>query len=336
MKLINFILAINILANIYTILSLTNIKLKKSLANYHTKYLLNLKFMQIQMLESKLLDINNLNTSNKSNTSFLNKSLFNRKSTFLSDKFLHKYSKQFNSFLETGDISLHQQVLAQKRLATYYGDINVGYGRDGDPSKTQSFKMLFDTGSCEFWIPSIECTTSRCLSHTRYTRSQSYNPYKNSKMAIQYLSGKVEGIMATESIGLGDLIVDNQVIGVAQEVQIPLLDEVIWDGILGLAYPNNNLKKQNIKPLFDNIISQELLRKRNEQNQFSYYLGHENGSITFGGADMKFKNDINEEFKWAPITEKNYWTISLLDIKKYKANRVSNYHIFNLIYFLLV
>jgi len=28
------------------------------------------------------------------------------------------------------------------------------------------------------------------------------------------------------------------VIGVAHEVDIPLLDEVIWDGILGLAYAN--------------------------------------------------------------------------------------------------
>jgi len=32
------------------------------------------------------------------------------------------------------------------------------------------------------------------------------------------------------------------VIGIAKEVDIPLLDEVIWDGILGLAYANQNLK----------------------------------------------------------------------------------------------
>ena len=29
----------------------------------------------------------------------------------------------------------------------------------------------------------------------------------------------------------------------ANQVDIPLLDEVIWDGILGLAYPNSNLKR---------------------------------------------------------------------------------------------
>ena len=97
---------------------------------------------------------------------------------------------------------------------------------------------------------------------------------------------------------------------------------MIWDGILGLAYPNKNLQKKHIKPLFDTIISQNLLKNRGEKNQFSYYLGAEKGSISFGGADMRFKKNINEEFKWAPITERNYWTISLLDIKKYDRNNV--------------
>lgn len=281
---------------------LTNIQLKKSLANYHTEYLLNLKFQQISLYGKADSEESKLNQK-------------------------EEYYKKFSSFLEEKDISLHQQVLAQKRLATYYGDINVGFGRNGDPNKTESFKMLFDTGSCEFWIPSDSCTTSRCLSHTRYTRSHSFNPYKNSKMAIQYLSGKVEGIMATETIALGDLVIPNQVIGVANQVQIPLLDEVIWDGILGLAYPNRNLRSQNIKPIFDNIISQELLKQRGEVNQFAYYLGKNNGSITFGGADMKFKKNIDEEFKWAPISEKNYWTITLLDIKKYKNTKVSYLYI---------
>jgi hypothetical protein len=183
--------------------------------------------------------------------------------------------------------------------------------------------MLFDTGSCEFWIPSIQCHTNRCLTHTRYTKSDSFKTYNNAKMAIQYLSGKVEGDMCLETIGLGDLIIPNQVIGIAREVEIPLLDEVIWDGILGLAYPNKNLRKKGISPLFDNIINQSLLTNRGEKNQFAYYLGWDKGAFTFGGADMRFKKNLDEEFKWAPISEKNYWTITLLDIKKYKAQQVS-------------
>jgi len=49
--------------------------------------------------------------------------------------------------------------------------------------------------------------------------------------------------MAKETIRLGDMDVPHQIIGIANEVEIPLLDEVTWDGILGLAYPNQNLKR---------------------------------------------------------------------------------------------
>lgn len=285
---------------ISVVFSLTSVPLKVSLANYHTEYLLNLKFQQISMYSNNI----------KSDADKYNESQL--------------YLRKFSSFMMEKDIPLHQQVLAQKRLATYYGIVNVGFGRDGVPNKTQSFKMLFDTGSCEFWIPSTVCVTSRCISHSRYTQSHTFNPYLNSKMAIQYLSGKVEGLMATETIGIGDLVVPNQVIGVATEVNIPLLDEVIWDGILGLAYPNKNLKKQGIKPLFDNIISQNILKNKGDSNQFAYYLGHDNGSISFGGAEMKYKLNLNEEFKWSPITERSYWTITLLDIKKYPKNNEKN------------
>lgn len=185
--------------------------------------------------------------------------------------------------------------------------------------------MLFDTGSCEFWIPSIQCHSKRCLTHSRYSKSDTFTPYNTSKMAIQYLSGKVEGEMCKENIGLGDLIIPHQVIGVAREVEIPLLDEVIWDGILGLAYPNRNLRNKGISPLFDNIINQNLLKNRGEKNQFAYYLGWDKGAFTFGGADMRFKKNMDEDFKWAPISERNYWTITLLDIKKYKTQQVNNF-----------
>ena len=128
-------------------------------------------------------------------------------------------------FLDTRSITLHQQVLSQKRLATYYGDIGIGnhtinnhqslsssyyqslstIGKANQTGQQQYFRMLFDTGSCEFWIPSIDCQTQRCLTHRRYQRSSSFKLYNNAEMSIQYLSGKVEGKMATEYIKIGDM-----------------------------------------------------------------------------------------------------------------------------------
>ena len=72
--------------------------------------------------------------------------------------------------------------------------------------------------------------------------------------------------MATETIVIGDMVIPNQVIGIASQVEIPLLDEVIWDGILGLSFPNDNLRKQNIKPVMDNLMFQNILTKKGEPN----------------------------------------------------------------------
>ena len=45
-------------------------------------------------------------------------------------------------------------------------------------------------------------------------------------------------------------------------------------------------------------------------------MGPDQGTLTFGGADMKYKKNINDEYKWAPVIEKNYWTINLINIRK--------------------
>lgn len=64
----------------------------------------------------------------------------------------------------------------------------------------------------------------------------------------------------------------------------------------------------------------------NELNQFAYYLGPDQGTITFGGADMKYKKNINDEFQWAPVVENNYWTINLINIRKITNNEQKNSH----------
>lgn len=55
---------------------------------------------------------------------------------------------------------------------------------------------------------------------------------------MKYFSGHVKGDYITENVNIGDIIIKNQIIGVAKEVNIPLLENVIWDGLLGLAYQN--------------------------------------------------------------------------------------------------
>eukprot|EP00938_MAST-03A_sp_MAST-3A-sp1_P000425 g425.t1 len=199
---------------------------------------------------------------------------------------------------------LTQQVLPEKRLATYYGEITFG-GQDG--TEKQTFPMLFDTGSCEFWVPSKGCKEktdpSRCNRHRLYdeTKSSTYESFGEKLMSIKYLSGAVEGPLAKDTVTVGDnMVVKDQVFGMARQIDVPLLDDVVWDGIIGLAYPNEELSGEGIKPLFDNIMDQGLLLN----NVFSYYLGIEGGAVVFGGIDERYMGDIPERQEGGLLVEK--------------------------------
>ena len=125
--------------------------------NFHFKHKYN--FLMLLLILSNIVEISTISTID------LKISSAEYKHEYLQSlKFMQKmlFNPILSSFLEDKEISLHQQVLAQKRLATYYGELEVGIDPSSPP---QIFKMLFDTGSCEFWIPSHKCFNERCLSH---------------------------------------------------------------------------------------------------------------------------------------------------------------------------
>jgi len=215
---------------------------------------------------------------------------------------------------ETREIPLEEEILSEKHLATYFGRIKIS---------KHDFKVLFDTGSCEFWVPSSECTTGRCMRHSRFPWDPNNSRLASSTgMNIQYLSGRVAGDMVYETVQLGDIEVKNQVVGLAKVVDIDLLDDVKWDGILGLAYPNPTLQQQGITPLFDTIVNSKVLSgaPRHLANQFAYYIDDTKGSVTFGGANCDLLSAQNkgaciDKFKFVPVTEKTYWTVHLKDVR---------------------
>jgi len=135
------------------------------------------------------------------------------------------------------------------------------------------------------------------------------------------LSGAVKGDLVYEKVAFPEYFtVDRQAVGLASTVDIVLLDDVIWDGILGLAYPTPLQIEAGTMPIFDTMIEQGTLTKQNLGNQFSYYIDDHEGTMTFGGVNCEYlqtggNRECISKFSFTPVTKKTYWTINLQDVR---------------------
>ncbi|XP_022601379.1 pepsin A-like [Seriola dumerili] len=184
---------------------------------------------------------------------------------------------------------------------TYYGVIGIG-------TPPQFFRVLFDTGSSDLWVPSVRCTSSACDRHGKFNSSASStfqagtNPFY-----ISYNSGFAAGSTGYDIMKISDLYVEHQVFGLT-ETEAVFLGSVPWDGILGLAFPSMSLEGGT--PIFDNMWNQGKI----PQNMFSMYLSSsvEGSVLILGGTDPSYyTGDIN----WIPLYHAtNFWNIQIQSI----------------------
>ena len=181
-----------------------------------------------------------------------------------------------------GSIGLEQDVLNEKQISTYYARVQIG---------PVEFRMLMDTGSYELWVPSDQCDTDRCRLHRRYpwSRTDSWRHHTSRRFKVKYLSGQVEGSLVTERLVIDGLEIPRIAVGAASDVDIRLLDDIAWDGILGLAYPpapsSDTTMIDDRVPVFDALMRLGALHSRGLANQFGYYINDKSGSFSLGGVD---------------------------------------------------
>jgi phytepsin len=202
----------------------------------------------------------------------------------------------------------HQDVIHDYADTQYYGDITIG-------TPPQSFRVVFDTGSSNLWIPSKKCslTNIACDLHRKYDSTKSSTYVKNGEtFAIQYGSGSLSGFLSQDTVSLGDLTVPTQVF--AEALKEPGLAFVMskFDGIMGFGWPS--IAVDHVPPFVNNLIDAGTL-----DPVFAFWLNSVNnkgdsdgGELTLGGMDP---NHYSGDIQYVPLTNETYWEFAMDDIE---------------------
>ncbi|XP_077269720.1 lysosomal aspartic protease-like [Temnothorax americanus] len=195
----------------------------------------------------------------------------------------------------------------------YYGTIEIG-------TPPQTFKILFDTGSSDLWVPSKDCDVSHpaCSKHNKYdnTQSATYVP-KGLTFNVSYTGGTVYGNLSNDDVIVAGLKVTRQIFGEALGFLAGFWENAQSDGILGMGYPD--LSEFKVPSVFQNMIDQHVV----SPPIFSFYLNrNENdvigGELILGGTDS---SHYEGEITYVNVTEKTYWkvTVDRIQVKNYTS-----------------
>ena len=180
----------------------------------------------------------------------------------------------------------------------YFGTISLG-------SPAQSFKVDFDTGSSNLWLPSSSCTNCPSTASDYDSSASSTYIANGESFSIQYGSGSCTGFLSQDVFSVGSFSTPVTFAEVNSESS--QFESSKFDGLLGLAFPS--IAVDGVTPIVQQLIAASQL----SASVFAFYLNDETGTgeLIIGGTDAtKYSGDIS----YAPVTSDTYWEIGLTSI----------------------
>ncbi|ORX95330.1 hypothetical protein K493DRAFT_337388 [Basidiobolus meristosporus CBS 931.73] len=187
--------------------------------------------------------------------------------------------------------------LENENDVAYYGDVTIG-------TPGQTFSMIFDTGSSDFWVPSVACQSKACQNHRKFDPAKSSTFTRSpGNFSIRYGTGSLTGTTGQDVVSVGGLNITKQTIGLSTQ-EADFFVNTIADGILGLGF--RQISEIEAPPPFYNMISEKLI----DQPIFSFWFGRypEGGELTFGAVN---NSRFSGEIKYAPVIREGYWEVAL-------------------------
>merc|ERR1712216_733777 len=183
--------------------------------------------------------------------------------------------------------------------AQYYGQLTIG-------TPPQTFKVIFDTGSSNLWVPSKKTSIIHWNPlHAKYDSTKSSTYVKNgTDFSIRYGSGSLTGFVSEDTVTIGDMSVPNQLF--AEATNEPGLAFKIgkMDGIMGMAW--QSISVNGIRPAWYDIV-----QGKGMEPLFAFYLGKgngENSEMVLGGTDTKH---YTGEISYVPLSDEKYWMFGM-------------------------
>jgi len=184
----------------------------------------------------------------------------------------------------------------------YVGTIQVG-------TPGQEFDVIFDTGSSNLWINSVDCQSEACLMHNRFDHARSNTFHSvGMDMSVRFGTGSIDGFLGQDTFTFGPIKVKKQTFGQITQETGSVFMSGKFDGILGLSFPS--LSAAGYTPVFDNIMRQHLLTR----NAFSFYyskLPRQESALVLGEPNPDL---YVGHMRYLHVSRAFYWELELKDI----------------------